>query len=476
VKNLTEKYLNYSARVGNNVKTLNRLELSSRDNQFFLTMVNGLATNPTSASHERIAAAFQAIGGWVDETVENEKTLDEKLTALSRMEDVINDDCTVIFIKTESQNDAYQLFQVLNDRGVNLTEGDLLRACTLQMLEGYEDLQKVAESAWDSILTDGPERTTQFLRWYFQSKTGHAASKSQLYDDLLEGLFPQNKHVAITPDDAQAIAEQVLNLKKEVVLCRKLYEAEWPYLELSEGVWARDRLNLLITQLEHTHCMPLLLAATRLSQQKFAAVVHLIERFFFRYKVICNAHISPLSRVYMQQATVIRTSPETYTLDNLVAQLNSLVPRATDELFKTALDSLIYRMDQSNKIIKYYLMTLEQYFAWYNNGASGSPTPEIVKVWDFPKTTIEHVYPQHATDVVAELEPHIHRFGNLTIMGPSENNDLGSVGFGEKRPKLAQSTVHMNREIAQASAWDLAAIVAREQKMKEVALKVFAPW
>ena len=40
-----------------------------------------------------------------------------------------------IFMCSDERSEAYQIFQVLNDRGVNLGKGDLLRARTLELLD-----------------------------------------------------------------------------------------------------------------------------------------------------------------------------------------------------------------------------------------------------------------------------------------------------------------------------------------------------
>ena len=66
------------------------------------------------------------------------------------MEDILIEDFTVIHISTDSKTEAYRLFQVLNDRGISLTDGDLLRARTLELLDNgaFETQQTTAETEW----------------------------------------------------------------------------------------------------------------------------------------------------------------------------------------------------------------------------------------------------------------------------------------------------------------------------------------
>ena len=56
-----------------------------------------------------------------------QRTVPKKLDVLETFERIIAEDCTVIHIVTDVESEAYGLFQVLNNRGTNLTEGDLLR-------------------------------------------------------------------------------------------------------------------------------------------------------------------------------------------------------------------------------------------------------------------------------------------------------------------------------------------------------------
>ncbi len=51
------------------------------------------------------------------------------------VEQVLAEDCTVIYMAADTRSEAYQIFQVLNDRGVQLTDGDMLRARTLELLD-----------------------------------------------------------------------------------------------------------------------------------------------------------------------------------------------------------------------------------------------------------------------------------------------------------------------------------------------------
>ena len=111
----------------------------------------------------------------------------------------------------------------------------------------------------------------------------------------------------MTARSAREVLKEVQAIRDDHRIYRKLVVGEWPYASPNEvNAWLRDRLRLLVTELDHTNCMPLLLAACQLDERKFAEIVHLVERFAFRYKFVCNLHITPLTNVYMLQAQSIR--------------------------------------------------------------------------------------------------------------------------------------------------------------------------
>src|SRR5262249_7221127 len=138
--------------------------------------------------------------------------------------------------------------------------------------------------------------------------------------------------------------------------------------------WHRDRLHLLVRELAHTNCMPLLLAACLLDERKFVEIVDLVERFAFRYKYICNLHIGSLTKVYHQQAVEIRRNPARYRVAALRAELQRLQnDKATDDLFRPLVEQLSYQPEAGNKVLKYFLMSVEHYWRWYQEGATGEP-------------------------------------------------------------------------------------------------------
>lgn len=479
VTRLNVTYLKFEDEVNRRPATVDKLTLSVSDNQFFREMVYNQTPMTTRDSHKRIKSAFTQIEAKLRGLINNASGIGEKLAILKEIEDILINDFTIIHISTNSRTEAYRLFQVLNDRGVSLSDGDLLRARTLEILDGgsFTIQQNTVEATWDKILSDSPKITEEFLRTYYSSVHGRRPKSTGLFDDFLGAFFPQHTSNSITIVEADSIVQTLNDMKAELEIYRNLREGVWPYTnEVSVQRWDTDRLNLLVRELPHTNCLPLLLAAAKLNQTKFAQIVNITERFVFRYKIICGAHVTPLTNVYYRQALQIRQNSDTYSVNSYENDLQTLLTRAPDSVFESHLNQLTYSPSRGNKQLRYFLMTLEHYHRWYENGARGNPQCMNKSiVFDFMNTSIEHVYPQNASTAnrIATIERLKHNLGNLTFLGRNDNNLADDNTFDTKKPLLRNSSVQMNHKIANESVWTAAEVNSRQTILIDMAKKIF---
>lgn len=477
-KKLKAKFERYEDKIKLQVVEIDRLELSKPDKVFFKDLVEGRNPKGGRESHRLLKQAWDRIGAKLDQIVAAEGTDVGKAEVLSLVDTVMEDDWILIHMVTDSKAEAYRLFRVLNDRGTGLTEGELLRSQLLEALDGVATPKQMntVEETWDKILSEAPDIVEQQLRSIFASMTGKRAGKTTLLDEFLARIFPE---LAISPLSAAAAATVVSTVERihdEINVLVKLQGGEWPYPSSTKvGAWDRSRLGLLINELKHTNCMPLLLAATQLAEKQFAETVQMLERFMFRYKIVSDAHIGPATSVYHSEAVEIRKAPATYKIGLLRTKLQALLDKsAKDAVFQTRLQTLMYSRELTNKPLKYFLITLENYLRWYRDGAKGQPKClDKMQVFDPSATTVEHVYPEKAAPSDPALEPLLDTLGNLTLLGSTDNDAAGNNPFAKKRAIFEKSVVSLNREIAKNAAWTVAVVAARQKDLEDVALKVF---
>lgn len=479
IEQLNSKYLYYKDKINRNSVTVEKLVLSNADKQYFSDIIKGTPSEPGRESHKRINKAYTKLQGFVNSIVDSLPNIDDKLDALTKIEDIIHNNCTIIFIDSQTRESAYKLFQVLNDRGAGLTEGDLLKSKTLESLEKHFPIrQSDIEKEWDDILQDEPKTTEQFLRYYYASVCGKRVGRTSLYDDFLKRFFPKLvDNDSITEEtDAIEVVNTIGTILKEVKTYRKLIDGIWPY-DSQQPItdWDRKRLDILVNYLNFDIVYPILLAATHLKEKKFAELVHMLEKFMFRYKTVCNLGHQKLSDLYMTEAVKIRNDPENYRLTDLRNTLRGYIStECTDIVFTAGLSNLKYRTSGNNKQLKYLFSTLNEHKEWYDSGVGGNPKPSTGSVINYDNVTIEHISSQSADTPLPEFAgDKVHNFYNLTLLTGSENDSANNKDFALKKRIYDGSEYVLNKYFSLVNQWDYDEAKKWEDYLKEFACKVF---
>ncbi|MBF8149071.1 DUF262 domain-containing protein [Winogradskyella sp. F6397] len=479
IDRLTKRFIEFSQEVNRQTHIVESLILSKADMQFFKETVRNLDPTPTRESHRKIELVYTSLISKINSLIPSTSSIVDKLDSLEILQLVLDSDFSIIHIVTYDTQEAYKLFQVLNDRGKSLTEGDLLRAKTLELLEGYTTQQDSTESKWDQILMEKSKSTENYLRWIYQSHKGVRAGRNTLFDDSLSYFYPQHSNTTITIQDADNILEASRKILDEIKIARKISMGTWPFSTSSRPItgWDRNRLNLLIRELGLTVSLPLLLASYHLGERKFSEITQILELFLFKYKVISNAHIEAAVSVFHSHCLLIRANVTTYNVSTLRADLNALMSsKVTVAQFRAGLDGLAYKVGGGNKPLKYLLMTLEHYKRWYEQGANNTPEClDKTRIYDFTSTTIEHVYPRNASGNVLEstLEPLKNSLENLTFMGSADNETGSNDSFAIKLPIFQASSIGLNLDIGTLTQWTTSELGVRKTLLKDMACAIF---
>lgn len=476
-------FIFYSEVIDGKIKPMVRLKLSKADEFFFEQLVRDpkQLPTPTRDSHKKLQRALEKIHSELmltpilaDPTKTNEQKLDHLLLLYSSL----TQDCYLILIVSDNLAEAYRLFAILNDRGKTLSDGDLLRSTTLEMVEGYPTQQEKIESCWDEILANRDSQIEDYLRTYYPSHLGDRAPSRDLADSYRGKFFRQP--FPITTVSADAITTRIIGMQEESRNYFTIADGKWPYQEPKVKRWDIYRLDRLIKVLKHTICLPLLLSASRhLSESQFSEIVHMLELFAFRYITIVGAHAGSLSTLYNKQAVLIRTQGAAYSVQDLRTELQNLqAARASDAAFELGLDEQLIYNDRNTaikQIIRHFVTTVDDYLPWFRNGALGDPHPDKSHDFDLTLATIEHIYPQNPPlpQRDSQLEPHTHKLGNLSIWAPDENQHAGNQPFVAKKPLYDRSIVRLNKELASLPTWDASELEKRRIMLIDIAKKVF---
>lgn len=459
-----------------------RLIPSEKDRDYFIDLISDLSPNEKSAAHRRLREASQQIQeDIVDTVLGSDGDINDKFSTLSDFSNRLFNNCYVLHISSNDQEEAYRLFAVLNDRGKSLSDGDHLRWSSMDLIDSNSiavtALNDVS-NAWNEILAGEPSEIAKFLEAYYPSYTGRRAKKNSVAQEYRDEFFDYMRPLSNTA--VNAVRDRVFDMREHVGIYRSLTEGSWPYDDPKASQWKQKRLERLVKDLKHTLCMPLLLSAIdKLPEDKFVEIVLLLERFVFRYITMVGAKPATLYPIYYAHAEMIRSQEQAYEVADLVVDLRKLVSEnAKDAEFEEALrgGTLDLSPPKKLRVVRYFLTTMDAYCQWTKSGTRVLKKPREMMVIDSGQIHIEHIYPQKAQKGAddPDLEPLKNKLGNLTFWPPTDNIKASNKPFQVKREEYKKSDAQMTRSVAERhTKWTAKAIKGREEELIQAALKVF---
>lgn len=386
-----------------------------------------------------------------------------------------------IRVTLEDEDDAYEVFEGFNARGVDLSISDLFKNLILSKVKGDAAKQERAINKWSEItqivkeLNISKFNLNTFLRYYWI--TGHTyvgerelykkIKKETLnYEELLSDLHQAAINLRVLySDDAFEIQNMMpkgTELKVAVKINRSL-----------QGLRAMNTQSYIVWLIALTSARSLRLVkpswiANSLSQ---------IETFCFRYFGVSK---QPANRIEKEFAKLSRSLQDALSQDDIkrvqtvvlnewsnTAKLEKLLP-SEEQFFE---DFSTISLQSNNKVFIRYLMTkLEE----------NLDTAE--KVVDQYAVNIEHILPQKPDKEWGitgnELKENINRLGNLTIVLEKINSSIGNKPIGEKIKKLEESSLKINQNLvefirSEGVLWTADQISKRQLSLAQLANKAW---
>ena len=148
-----------------------------------------------------------------------------------------------------------------------------------------------------------------------------------------------------------------------------------------------------------------------------------------------------------------------------------------DENFMRALSQSDIYGRLSSRTIKYLLSEYEIHLTKEVDVPLAVATQEKLLSSDYE---VEHIWAQHPSNEMgaeeeSEHQQNVHRLGNLTIASQSWNKSMGNKTFQEKKrqpgnaPSYSNSSLLVQKELAELPSWDVKAINDREAAIVDFA-------
>ncbi len=379
------------------------------------------------------------LDSWLERVPEAERS-----NRLDELERTILNGLEFVKIHVGKVADAFVIFETLNDRGLALSAGDLLKNHLLQRAsrDGL-DLDEFADR-WDDLIAylEGAD-VTRFLRHYLLVR--HArVQKDDVFDRFKDDVQERG---------ARGVLDELLTMARWYGQFVNPQKAEQP--QTREVLADLDRLRAVM-------CYTPLLAARRfgMPEQDFVRFARLAETLTFRYSTIGGKDSKELERAYHDAAKTLWDS-EGRDISGARRALIAYMPDR-DEFIAAFRGQVMGR----KYVVDYVLRKIEESLD------TDEKTPHGTSI-----VHIEHILPQSLSDEwkavlgerVGEHASYVDRWGNLTLLGGRKNVAASNGLFAKKRTIYAESAIKLTNRLASRDSWDLEAITARQEELAHLA-------
>ncbi|MCK6211561.1 DUF262 domain-containing protein [Georgenia sp. EYE_87] len=380
---------------------------------------------------------------------------------IARMEEAVLSGLTLVSVTTSHDDNVHRIFESLNNTGLRLTQGDLLRNYLFMRLPTRGDV--VYETQWMPLQERLTNEQLELLFWLDVVQTDETVNQRDTYQAQVARMDRLLTEEEIEAEVARfnrlsGLVERILNPAKE------------------QDPQVRERLTRL-SSWGTTTVYPLLLHLLDrrerglASSEEIASAMLYAESYLVR-RVLIGRATANLNRILLRAVPEIAgAGPADQALRTFLSTGRKFF--ATDDQVRAAVKSTAFYYSGRASQRKLLLTWIEQTFA--NN--------EPV---DPEKCTIEHVMPQTITSAWRQMlrpdvapdeslgevyDSLVHTLGNLTLTG--YNSALGNKPFSGKREAYRKSGFKMNQEIANQQVWSRPQILARADRLAE---RIVAYW
>jgi uncharacterized protein with ParB-like and HNH nuclease domain/alkylated DNA nucleotide flippase Atl1 len=381
---------------------------------------------------------------------------------VDRLETVLRQRLQFIAITADANDNVHRIFESLNDRGVRLTQADLLRNYIFMLLPTRAE--DVYESVWrpmqESLSTTQLE-TLVFVDLVLRGKS--TIKRQDIYRAQQERLRPFEGNEV-------TVEVEVRELARRARLFRKIVQPKTESQPLIRAALARlERWGASTT-------FPLLLYVFDLRERgectdgEVVEVLAYVESFLVR-RMIATVPTNNLNRIF---SSLVPQLPAELPIADAVRTALSGDRKywPSDKRLRDAIGSqpFYYQGRQDQK-----MLVFERLEESYEHG-------EPVD-WPAANLSIEHVMPQSLSEewteaiIAAGDDPDVvhtellHTLGNLTVT--AYNGQLSNSPFRRKQEILGGSHLELNRAISPSEGWGRAEIVSRAAELAERAIAIW---
>jgi hypothetical protein len=439
-----------------------QLRLNVDDNEFFSKSILSSPSSPdrnikaTKLSHERIELAAKTAADHIGNIVKPFETKPNlKTDRLLELIKFIRRGAQVILLRVPTHLNAFLMFETLNDRGLKISQADLLKN---HLFSFAGDRMREAQHKWSKmsgILESlGKEDiTVTFLHHLLITKYGPTKER-EVFDKVRQLVTSQNRSIEFLEELADSANDYAALFNPD--------HKKWN----EYGTTTRKNISTINRDLRIEQIRPLMFSVARhFSVEEGKAAFRLFVFWSVRI-LVYGTRGGFLDRNYSMRAQDIADRKIT-TADGLRESLTDVIP--TDAMFESAFAEA---RTSHPYLARYYLRALEL-------KRKGDPEPEFVPSDEEQSINLEHVLPENPTpaewsDIDADTAKAFYsKIGNMVILQAKKNTLIGNSRFDIKKPVLRESAYILTQQVAEYSKWGIDEIKDRQKKLAALAVQTW---
>jgi uncharacterized protein with ParB-like and HNH nuclease domain len=426
-------------------------------------------STPTTKEEKRIYNNYKLLRKKLLVKLDPETTVEKKKKTLSKIRDTLKL-LKVIEIKINNDNEAYEIFERINNYGVDLSLSDLLKN---HILKNSSDPNS-SHTKWynlEKTIRDTDTEMKKFVRYHWLSQYSFKSEK-QLYVSIKQDVLNCDSFLDELCYSGEIFSD--LLTSTSVNDFDDLYVNNKPVGKYIFST-ANASKYMSVTQDKVFYlCLVNLCKKNKLMVNP-KKILSYLESFIFKYFAVSNLPANKVERMFSKYSVelhkicysndpVSNIKQNTDRLfNNFQTELNNLLP--TKDYFVEKFQEIKYSNSSKNRmLIKYVLDKYELCL---------SSSPETVV--NFNSVNLEHFLPQKPENwnlTIADVKGYVHNIGNLVLVDQSLNGQMGNKPLSEKLLIIDNSVLNMNRELIQIvdnnNAWDKNTIEERNKTIANI--------
>ncbi len=388
---------------------------------------------------------------------ENGELLEEKLNEfiVYLLQKVV-----LVVITTESFTSAFRLFNVINARGLPLTDSDLLKSENLRVMN--PEIRKEYTDIWESHEQDlGKEKLDQIIGFMRTMKLKNKVEES-VYEEFSKKIFRNEPEYL------------GVNFVNHLTAVKALYDkyiidGNLEGVSEEEKSYYKNLINIMREFLPYDDWMAAVIRfAEKFNDDKLVLeFVKVLEKILVIDWVNGNSFADRLNRVY----GILEVIEEKDSLEEIKEAPVFLYDlERTTAYFENALNDIDFYSKGRMMIPKYIFVRLDM----------EKRANEVLDYSD--KIMIEHVLPRNAKEAywkdnfsADQRRNWANKFGNLVIITGAKNTRANNKPFAEKVEQYLskKSDFAITKEVLELSDWNMDSLKDRHESLVNRALELW---